>query len=411
MAETDSNPKDGFNNDMLLEIVAPDASTTPAEGGFLVDVDMDSVNPYQECTSAHAGWEAARTRTVKRKRDVEEVVNRMLAAGNSLEDFDRLMANSIRKKTLREGPSVPASGGIALVRNVVTGDLTIIADFANLSQIEEAEKKMASLTAQRIETVVKDYVSVQLATRIANGDIKHIDSDLLEGPNQQLIWDTLKTKARDHAAYKEGRSRLDSRDGWIRLKAINFTMDTVYDEELFNSVISELREIEVIMPTADMFKAIQHKLLAEGQKGFFGAWDSEQQDVLLRDMRRVEMKTLTQFTNRLRDIGYALQDDKVRMAIMTRRGGQKISKAAASIPMGGQEERGTANKSQSNYKDAPPADVKRCWVCGRWSIGKAVIHDSVNCDFVGMHPDANTEDCEWERSKKGRAWWRQVSFV
>ena len=43
MAEVDTNPKDGvpgatFNNDMLLEIVAPDASKTPADGGFLIDV-------------------------------------------------------------------------------------------------------------------------------------------------------------------------------------------------------------------------------------------------------------------------------------------------------------------------------------------------------------------------------------
>ena len=33
--------------------------------------------------------------------------------------------------------------------------------------------------------------------------------------------------------------------------------------------------------------------------------------MLLRDMKKVEMKTLTQFTNRLRNIGYALQDDNV----------------------------------------------------------------------------------------------------
>ena len=59
---------------MLLEIVAPDASKTPADGGFLIDVDMDSVNPYQESTSAHAGWEVARTKTVKRKRSGESHV-------------------------------------------------------------------------------------------------------------------------------------------------------------------------------------------------------------------------------------------------------------------------------------------------------------------------------------------------
>ena len=220
-----------FNNDLQAEILlAAGQVQTPADGDRQMepDEDQDVSNPYQNGSSDHYQWEEAQTKRLKRKRELESVVSRMMMTGGSAEDLEHLVANSVRKKTMLEGPSAP--NGASLVRSFTTGDLSMIDNLSSVTKIEEAQHKMEGLASQSIPTSAKNYLTTNLRTQIENNDIKHLRCDIFAEKDPNVIWDALKTAALAQEAQAAGKIKIDGDNAEKRIKSIAFEQSVLYDE-------------------------------------------------------------------------------------------------------------------------------------------------------------------------------------
>ena len=283
-----------FNKDMQAEIVA---GMTPAEGVRQGDSEdeQEATNPYQGGSSDHYQWEEAHSKRVKRKRDIESVVSRIMMTGGSAEELEHLVANSIRKKTMLEGPSAP--NGASLVRSFTTGDLSMIDNLSSVTKIEEAQQKMEGLASQSITTSVKNYLTTNLRQQIENNDIKHLRCDILEEKDSNVIWDALKTKALAQEAQVTGKIKIDGDNAEKRIKAIAFDQSVLYDEAQFTLCIAQMRKVEVV-PLGATWAPLQQKLMATGSKGLFKHFDEDQADILVTEMKKANLSTLRQYISR-----------------------------------------------------------------------------------------------------------------
>lgn len=345
-------------------------------------------NPYQESSSDHYRWNEEYA-VRKRKREVESMMSKMLRSNTSVEDVEHFIANSIRKRTMTEGPSIP-TGGAAVIRNVVTGDLAVLENLASLEKVEQAQQRMEGLKAQGITTSVKNYLSARLVASVENNDIKNLPADILEGDDDQVIWDALKTKARAQQTQAAGGMVVDGTDVEKRLRGVLLNAKVLYNEQLFTEYISELRKIEVAVPIVSaVWVPLRSKLETVGSKSIFSNFGADQQEILISDMKKKDRGTLRLFINGMRDVGFKLQDEHTRSQIMSRLHRAEDMKAGGAVV--------------PRPVHVPGPIV--CWTCGRSAAVGAPSHTSANCRLGnGVHPDANVENCEWAASTNGMAW-------